>query len=122
MTNEINRYLVPADGSQVEPIQTALALLSKLCQDFKRDGILLVPTKGNVRGTTLEEALGTEIAKALLKGEQVGLPGGQSLRLRTERTFRDSWTSDVIMGVYANERMLDKIDNARNAAAVIVVP
>jgi hypothetical protein len=121
MSSEIERHLVPANGPQVEPIKTALNLLTELCEKLDRDGILLVPTKANVRGTTLEEALGTKVAKALSKGQRVGLLGGRKLGLRTERTFWDSWTIEVIIAVYPTQRMLDQIDSARNAAAVIVV-
>jgi len=122
MTNEVKRYLVPAQGPEIEPITTAFALLVKLCNDLQRHAILLVPTKRNVRRTTLETVLGTEVAKALAKGESVKLPGGWNLTLRTERTFQDSWTSDIIIGVYVTKRMLDQIDSAANAAAIVVVP
>lgn len=97
-------------------------MLAKLCNDLQTHAILLVPTMANVKRTTLETALGTEIAKALVKGEPVRLPGGWNLALRTERTFRDAWTSDIIIAVYATQRMLDQIDSTSNAAAVIVVP
>lgn len=124
MVKKIQRYLIPANGPEVEPIENGLALLAKLCENLESptNAILLIPTKGNIQGTTLETALGTNISKALLKGELVRLPGDGNLRLETERTFRDSWTSDIIFGVYVNKKMLDQIDRAKNSAAVIVVP
>ena len=124
MAEEIKRYLVPANGPEVEPIKTAFAFLEKLYENIKspKNAILLIPTKRNIQGTTLETALGTNIAKALIKGESVKLPSGVNLRLETQQTFRDQWTSDIIIGVYVTEKMLNQIDSAKNAVAVIVVP
>ena len=94
----------------MEPIKTALALLEKLCNDFQRDAILLVPIKRNFEGKTVGRALGPHISKALLKGKSVALPGGCNVSLQTQRTFRDPWTSKVIIAVYANKTMLDQVD------------
>lgn len=124
MANEIKRYLIPANGPEVEPIKTALALFRKICKNLKspKDAILLIPTKRNIQGTTLETALGTRIAKALLRGELVQLPGGENLRLETQRTFRGLWGSDIIIGVYVTKQMLNQIDSEKSAATVIIVP
>lgn len=124
MDKNIQRYLIPANGPEVEPIKRGLALLTKLCEnlDSSTNAILLIPTKRNIQGTTLETALGTKISKALLKGESVRLPSGGNLRLETERTFRDTWTSDIIFGVYVTKKMFNQIDSAKNASAIIIVP
>lgn len=122
MANETKRYLVPANGPEVEPIRIALALLAKLCEDLGKSAILLIPAKQSIQGTTLETALGTNAVKSLLQGRSVKLPGGGNLRLKTQRTFQDGWTSDIIMGVYVTRKMLNQIDSADDAAAVIIVP
>ncbi len=124
MSSETIRYLFPANGPEVEPIETALALLAELCESFEspKDAILLIPAKKHIRGTSLETALGTKRTEALLKGEPVRLPGGGNLRLESQQTFQGSWTSGIVIGVYVTRKMLDQIDSARNAAAVIVVP
>ena len=122
MTTKTTRYLVPADGPETEPIKTALALLAKLCGDFRTDAILLVPTKRNIEGKTLGRVLGSRVAGDLLKNKPVPLPGGWNMTLKTERTFQDQWTSSIIMAVYATKKMLDQIDTAKSAPAVIVVP
>lgn len=122
MDKKIQRYLVPADGPEVEPIKNALSLLAQLCQKLDSDAILLIPTKRNMRGTTVETALGIEVSKILSKGGQVTLPGGKKLRLETVRTFQALWSPDIIFGVLADKKMLDLIDSMKNASAVIVVP
>lgn len=124
MAIEINRYLVPANGPEVEPIEAALDLLNEICKNLKnpKDAILLIPSEHTIQGTTLETALGTSIAKALLKGQPVGLPCGGNLKLETQQTFREFSTTDIIIGVYVNKKMLNQIDSATNAAAVIIVP
>lgn len=122
MTNPVKRYLVPAHGSQVDAIKAALALLQELCNEFQRAAILLLPTQRHIQSQTMETAVGQHIARALVKRKLVSLPGGWNLTLKTARTFRDSWTSDVILAVYPTKQMLDQIDTATNAAALIVVP
>lgn len=124
MSSETKRYLIHANGPEVEPIETALSLLAELCESFEspKDAILLIPAKKQFRGTSLETVLGSRMTEALLKGEPVGLPNGGNLRLESQRTFQGSWTSDIILGVYVTKKMLDQIDSARNAVAVIVIP
>jgi hypothetical protein len=122
MTSKTLRYLVPPQGPEVEPIKGALALLQRLCDDFRRDAILLLPTKRNIQSHTMETALGPHAAKALRKGKPVSLAGGWNVTLKTQRTFRDHWTSHVIIAVYPTKKMLDQIDTATSAPAVIVVP
>lgn len=119
---KIKRYLIPANG-EVKPIKDALNLLLKLCEELEApNAILLIPTKRNIQGTTLERALGQKEAKALLKDKSLELLSGVNLRLETQRTFQYKGTSEIIIGVYVNNKMLNQIDNAKNAKAVIIVP
>lgn len=124
MVQHIQRYLIPAHGAEVEPIKTAMALVQALCKESETpiDAILFIPSKRSLEGTTLEEVLGTTITKALLKGEIITLPGGGNLKLKTQRTFRDRRTSAIVLAVYATTKMLDEVDNVKDAAAVIIVP
>lgn len=124
MANEIQRYLIPADGPEVEPIEKAFALLYEVLKkkENPKEAILLVPGKRSMEGTTLETAIGTNIAKALLKQKSVKLEGLGSLKLETQQTFRGLRSPTVIMGIYVTKKMLDQIDSAKNATAVILVP
>jgi len=124
MSNNIKRYLVPATGPDVSKIELALLKLESICEELggNKDAILLIPTKNNLRGTSLETALGKDVADALYKGKSVKLNSGGNLKLETERTFRGLWRSDIILGVYVTKKMLNMIDDAKDAKAVIVVP
>jgi hypothetical protein len=116
------RFLIPADGPQEEPVAQGLALTDKLCARHSADAVLLVPTQRNVEGTSLGSVLGEGVVRALLGNRTVKLPSGHTLCLQTERTFRHSHDRNVILAVYATDRMLCLIDDARDAPAVIVVP
>jgi hypothetical protein len=124
MSPEIQRYLIPAQGREVEPIKKGFALLGELLnkEETPTEAILLVPGMRNVEGTTLETALGTNLSKALVKHRQVKVEGLGQLRLETQQTFGGLQVPAIVMAVYATKKMLDQIDSARAATAVIVVP
>lgn len=124
MSNVIQRYLVSAEGPEVEPIEKGFALLCQLLkkEDTPSEAILLVPAKRSMEGTTLETALGTNLAKALLKQGLVKLEGFGNLKLETQQTFRGLSAPAIVMGVYVTKKMLDQIDNKRTISSVVVIP
>ncbi len=123
MSQNVERYYIPGDGPDNVPIKKGIFLLDELSKKYgSRDAILFIPTKRNIEGTSLESAIGTDVSKALLKGQKVKLPSGGTLKLETEKTFHNLSTDDIIFGVYVDKKMLDKIDSVKNTPAVIVVP
>jgi len=124
MDGETKKYLFPADGRNVEAVKEAFSLLLKLCRESEAsiNATLLIPVKDTFKRSVPVEALGEKLAEALLKQERLKLPEGKSLILKTERTFHESWTSDVILALYPTPKMLNQIDNAKKSPAVIVVP
>jgi hypothetical protein len=122
MGQQTQRYLIPAEGPEVEPIRIALALLGQKCADLGQHGLVLVPKMDTLTRTTVQQGLGPLVAGLLLKGHDVVLPGGGLVSLRTERTFRDSLTSHIILAIYPSGRMFDQLDEAKYSKAIIVVP
>ena len=122
MRRETERYVVPAEGPEAEPIPRAYTMLDEECAHFGANAIVLVPGKDTLTRRTVQQGLGRPVVASLLKGQQVVLPGGGLAALRTERTFRDSFTSDIILAIYPTQRMLGQIDEAKYATAIIVVP
>lgn len=120
----IDRYVFSADGPDVESIARGFMKAIQLSGDLdeSRNILLLVSTKDNLRGTTLETVLGSPISKTLLKGKEARLPNGKYLRLATKRTFNDYWTEDIIFAVYASKELLDLIDGIKSTPAIVVIP
>jgi len=116
------RYLVPSEGPQAEPISRAYATLEEKCAHLQANAILLVPKKDTLRGRTVEHGLGADVVTKLRRDQQVLLPDGRLVALRTQRTFRDRCTSDIILAIYPSGRMLDQIDESKYSKAIIVVP
>jgi hypothetical protein len=103
-------------------IRKAIALLDELSARLHTpDTIMLIPAKLNLQGV-IEEALGNRVVRALAQGKRVSLPSGANMRVETQKTFRDSRSQDLILGMYVTQKMLNQIDGAKQAAAVIVVP
>lgn len=118
----MERYLIPADGPDPVTIKRAIAFLDELTVRLnQQNAILLIPAKQNLRGA-IEEAFGERNTKALEQGRQIALPGGATIRLETQRTLRYPWSQDPILAVYVTRKMLNLIDGAKHAAAVVVVP
>jgi hypothetical protein len=124
MIDKTNRYLIPAQGSEVDPIKRAFKLLGEISLKVDKpiNVVLLIPTKHNIQGTTLEIVVGKRVAKALLKGKLIKLLEDVYMKLETQRTFIHTRGVDVIIGVYVTEKMLDQIDDRKNVKIVIIVP
>lgn len=118
----VKRYLFPANGPQIDPVKNAFALAIELRKKNDKDIILYVPTMKNIEGTTIEEALGQKIIRKLKKDKSIGIGKEHKLKLKTKRTFGEKWTSDIILGIYVDEKMLGVLDDCEFATAIIVVP
>lgn len=70
MNNKVKRFFFPDEGPETLQIIQGLALVDEISKksESSKDVILLIPTRQNIQGTTLETALGKEISKELLKG------------------------------------------------------
>lgn len=121
---ETRRIIFPSQGPQVEPIQKAFRYLIKICEESEKKlrVVLFIPGKGNLDGTTLEEALPPDVVKRLKKGDEIPLPNNSSLKVETVRTFRGSYSTNAIIAIYAYKEMLDKIDTMKRLDHVIIVP
>lgn len=120
MKRETERFLVPANGPEVEPMREAILLAARLANEKNTNATLFTPDR-DLRGKSIEAALGREVAKKLMSGKTLQLPGGACLDLQSARTF-PRHSSNVVLAAYPDKGMLDQIDAAKNAPAVVVVP
>lgn len=119
----IKRVLIPDTTFDGEAIRTAFqALIGVIESDPTiRQCVLYAQVKENLRFTTLEQALGEKPSKALRENKQVRLGEGV-LRLETDRTFKSYTPCDAVIVVYADQKMMDKVDSNRAPKLVICVP
>lgn len=119
----IKRVLIPDETFDGSAILKALQeLLHEVLQDSAlRQCVLYIPTKGALQGTTLEGALGTKASKALLSNKRLPLESS-SLRLETDASFKGYTPCDAVVVIYADQKMMDKVDSNPHPKLVICVP
>jgi len=117
------RVLIPDDSFDGFAILKALQeLLREIQQDpALRQCVLYIPTKGALQGTTLEGTLGTKDSKTLLSNKRLPLESG-SLRLETNASFKGYTPCDAVVVIYADQKMMDKVDSNPHPKLVICVP
>lgn len=124
-TAPVIRYLFPANGPEITPLEQALRQMLLLAKqdDSIRDIVLMVPILGNLSGTSLETVLGSRVTKVLKDRKSIRLSSdGPSLRAETEKTYLRSTRPDAVLGVYVTKKILDQIDSTPRLKAVVVVP
>lgn len=123
--NKTKRILVPGDDLNHEAIGSAIAIGIELSEknSSEVDGVVIfIPSKGQIRHTSLEAVLGEKIASALHKGNGVNLHSNISLRAETIQTFKRSFKRDIVIAVYADQKMMDQLDGMPNLHTIIAVP
>lgn len=117
------RILIPDTTFDGDAIRTALqCLVGLMAEDAGvRRCLLLIPAKGNLQSTTLEQVLGRKASKLLSDGKEMRLGDG-AVRLETIRSFKSHTSGDVVIAVYADQKMMDAVDSNRSLKAVICVP
>lgn len=117
------RTLIPDETFDGSAIRAAFQWLLEIMAEDPgiRRCLLYIPTKGNIRSTTLEHVLGERTSKLLSEGKELSLGDG-ALRLETVRTFKSYTQGDAVIAVYADQRMMDAIDSNRSLKAIVCVP
>lgn len=123
--NKTQRILVPGDDLNHEAICNAIAIGIELSKSdsTKVDGVVIfIPSKGQIRHTSLETVLGEKVAKDLHKGNEVKLHSNISLRAETVQTFKRTSKRDIVIAVYADQKMMDQLDGMPSLHTIIAVP
>lgn len=117
------RFYVEAKGPDVEAVRVGLKWLAEAANRCGgSEAILAIPTKRNLLGSVLTEALGESAAKALNAGRPVSLTTGVALKLVTYRMSLYPQTPTPILCVYTSKAFLDKVDATHNVSEMCVVP
>jgi len=119
------RYLFPAHGPNEGAIRQALTLAVQIQQQAgeNTDIVVLTHDKGSLTPSTVNwNGLGDAVSKALSKGQTIPLPGGGHIRHETMRSYRSTSFRGIVLALHPEKKMLNAVDAARLAQAVIVVP
>ena len=120
----MHRILIPIDSQDPDSLAYAFEYAKKIFEVHKigANVILLVHTKAQISSTSLAGHLGSPVAKSLSKGKTVQLQPGQYVQLQTLKTLGQMLADTIIIGFYADDRMLDIIDDRKGLVGAIAVP
>ena len=119
----MERYLIPANGPETAPIIKALQMATEHGQKLGVivEVVLLTPSK-NLTGSSFEQVVGNKVVKELEKGNSIKLTDSVSIKMESERTINVYSTHPIVIALYANQKMLDKIDSLSGTLHAIIVP
>jgi hypothetical protein len=86
-----------------------------------RDCLLYVPVKKHLRGSTLAARLGQPYADELHNGNALEVGAGR-LRAITDAAFKSYTKADAMVVIYADQKMMDKVDANQSLKLVICAP
>lgn len=117
------KFLVPDDFTP-SSIETAFNYARKILEQTPEieEVILVIPTKKQIQGTTLTTYLGSGIAKALKDTGTSKQPLGVPLKLESAQTLKWISRPSLVICVYADQSMMDKIGTLANVVGVIALP
>jgi hypothetical protein len=116
----IPRYLVETGPGAVE---TAFRHTPSLCAKHGITSVtLVVPGKQRFESSLVANFLGEAYVKALLKGKSVPLVQGLPMVLESPATLSPNLAPGLIVGAHISDKAMAKIDDARNAKAILYIP
>lgn len=120
----MHRILVPIDSQDPESWLYALAYAEKVAEQNseRSDIILIVHTKQQLDRTSLADHIGANAAKALSKGRSIQLQSGDNLSLKTLKTLGRTHPRAVVIAFFADDALLNAVDDLRGIAGAIAVP
>jgi len=120
----MHRILVPIDSQDPDSLAYAFEYAKKIFEVHKKGAnvVLLVHTKAQISNTSLAGHLGSSLAKSLSKGKSAQLQPGQHVSLQTLKTLGQMLSDTIIVGFYADDQMLDVVDDRKSLVGAIAVP
>lgn len=116
----IPRYVVERSPDQV---RLAFKIVLERC---KADNIasvtLVVPRKGVFDRTIVAEFLGSNVVKALVKGQAVLIAKGVQMNLESAQTFRGSGSDGLLIGAHISDKDMNKLDDSIGAQSIVYLP
>lgn len=119
----VESYLIDSEGPDEEAIIKAYSLSLYLVKElnYSKNIILYVPALDNLTGI-IQDIFGVEFIKSLKEKKVIPLKSGAKLILRTQRTFGERFSKDIILAIHPTKKMIDTLNDLKNAYAIILVP
>ncbi|ATI03142.1 MULTISPECIES: hypothetical protein [Cycloclasticus] len=117
-----DRFLVPAYGPDEKALGIALQSLGILGNKYNSDIALVVPALKHADGTILKRLIPEQQLKELSKGKTL-LFGEDNIPLSMVSPLTLNKTrAQVILGVFASKKMINKIESKADLKAIIILP
>jgi hypothetical protein len=116
----VSRYIVERAPDQV---RTAFQGIVSVCASKGINSVtLVVPQKGGWDRSIVAEFLKPIVAKALLKGQSVGVVKGITMTLESVQTFRGSASHGLLVGAHISVKDMNKLDDSWDTQAIMYLP
>ena len=116
------RYIVPAYGPDIDALKVALQALEILGGKFNSEVAIVVQALKNADSTVLNKVIPEKQLKSLIKGGSLMLGDNKvPLSLVSQKTINNTRAA-VLLGVFASEKMIQKIESSVSCKAVIILP
>lgn len=115
------RFLIPESEEEINNAFKQAELF--IIENGEKNLVLLTNTK-DLTGTELEAELINRLGKPNYNRLKSGplSSNGKTIRMESVRTLKGQANDAVIIGFYPGEKMINLLDDTRNAAAIILVP
>jgi hypothetical protein len=116
----VARYIVKRGEDQA---QNAIRSMVAICRSEGIGSVtLVVPHKGRFEDIIFAKTLGSAAAKALAKGQLVRLTDQVMMNLESVQTYRPSAGRGLLVGVYIDDKNMNKLDDSWGAQAIMYLP
>lgn len=119
MAENTNRWFIDTEGPGPTELRPAFTWFrQQIANSPDRQGLLAVPGKGNLEH--IQAIVGPAVVRQLRKDNRARFGDG-TITLMTERTNPYFWSGPVLV-LYADDRLLDKVDSLQTPSNVLFVP
>jgi len=120
--NQITLFIKESINDEVRLIRNIFSALKELYDSnkIKTDIILFTPVQTTVKTSAFTRATPDEIGKTLFKKKEVNF-FNHRLILRTERSSTFPLSIDIILGIFATDKMLEKIEKSNFNYSLILL-
>ena len=84
-------------------------------------GVIVVPSLGNVSDTILVDVLGKDLSAQLIKNREIALDGGRRIYLCSAATLKNFQRATSYLALWASESTIDAIESLLNWTTATVV-
>jgi len=111
------RFFIPATGGDVEALKVAIYGASFLAEEHNSELTIVAQTLKNVPSTILNQIINQDTIKKMTKGATITF-NNVPMRIVSSQTFNPHKDNGVIVALWGENHMLNKIDESTSAVGV----